>query len=101
MLLNFDLFGRFICLSGTNLVPWELDDFVNSEKQDLTFDFFFAGAGTLDDQRSYTWEGYQMLLEKIEDLKEGENAWYYEVQGYHEFTVWSTEIFIALQMLFS
>ena len=66
-----------------------------------TFLFFFAGAGTLDEQRSYTSEGYQMLLEKVEDLKDGENAWYYEVQGYHEFTVWSTEIFIALQMLFS
>ena len=100
MLLNFDLFGRYICLSGNNLSPWEVDDFVSSGKQNLPFDFFFAGAGTLDDQRSNSHEGYQLLLEKIEDLKEGENAWYYEVQGYHEFTVWSTEIFMALQMLF-
>ncbi len=41
-----------------------------------------------------------MLLDRIDDLKEGENAWYDEVEGYHEFRVWATEIFYALQMLF-
>ena len=100
MLRNFDLFGRFICLSGNNLAPEEIDYFLNSRKQDLPFEFFFAGAGTLEEYRNYIVDEYQMLLNKVEDLKEGENTWFFEIQGYHEFTVWATQIFIALQMLF-
>lgn len=101
MLLDFDLFGRYICLSGNNLAPWEADDFVRTGQKDLPFEFFFAGAGTQEEYRDYIYEEYRMLLDSIEGLKEGENAWYYEAEGYHEFTVWSTLMFIALQMLFS
>ena len=100
MLRNFDLFGRFICLSGNNLAPWEVDDFVQSRPEGCPFEFFFAGAGTLEEHRDYISEEYRMLLDRIDDLKEGENAWYDEAEGYHEFRVWATEIFHALQMLF-
>ncbi len=100
MLLNFDLFGRFICLSGNNLAPDEVDRFVVARNPDLPFEFFFAGTGSYEEYRDYICDEYQMLLDKVDDLKEGENTWFYEIQGYHEFTVWATEIFIALQMLF-
>ncbi|MBQ1788556.1 MAG: hypothetical protein II008_00125 [Oscillospiraceae bacterium] len=100
MLRNFDLFGRFICLSGNNLAPWEVDDFIQTRPEGCPFEFFFAGAGTLEEYRDYISEEYRMLLDRIDDLKEGENAWYDEAEGYHEFRVWATEIFYALQMLF-
>ena len=100
MLRNFDVFGRFICLSGNNLTPEEVDAFLRNEKQDLPFAFFYAGAGTLEEYRDYIVDEYRMLLDRIDDLKEGENTWFYEVVGHHEFSVWATEIFNALQMLF-
>lgn len=100
MILNFDLFSQYIALSGNNLAPQEVDGFVASRQEDLPFGYFFAGAGIWDDQRENSYNGYQLLLDRVKDLREGENAMYWEVEGEHEIAVWCTEFFNALQLLF-
>ena len=100
MLLNYDLFGSYVCLSGNNLAPGEIDEFVQNTQKDLPFGYFFAGAGSYDDQRDNARQGYQMLVEKSGKLTEGKNAMYLEVEGEHEIAVWCTEFFNAMQVLF-
>jgi hypothetical protein len=47
-----------------------------------------------------TYYGFQIIVENTARLTEGENAFYRDVNGGHDFSVWNVNIFNALQMAF-
>ncbi len=100
MQLNLDLFSNFICFSG-NSQPYAVAEAINSEEwKSLPIPYFYAGAGTYDGQWQNTYYGFQILVEQTDRLIEGENAFYRDIEGGHNFGVWNVNMFNALQMLF-
>ena len=97
---DLDLFSNFICFSG-NSEPYAIVEAINSDEcKDLPISYFYAGAGYYDDQWQNTYYGFQIIVENTARLTEGENAFYRDVNGGHDFSVWNVNIFNALQMAF-
>ncbi len=101
MRYNFDIFGSYAAFSG-NGEPWNTLDYIQTgEWNHLPIDCLFTGAGTLGDwQQNYTKVGFEYLVENDERLTEGVNAWRVDVEGGHEWKVWLTGIYNALQVMF-
>lgn len=100
MQMNFDIFGNYACFSGNNQ-PELVAEAINSEEWiDLPIGYFFAGAGTNDDMRQWSTRGYHYIVNSTSRLEDGKNCSYIEVEGGHEWMVWATEIYNALQVLF-
>ncbi len=97
---DFDLFSNYICFSG-NSEPYAVAEAINSESwKNLPISYFFAGAGYYDSQWQNTYYGFQIIVDQVDRLSEGKNAFYRDVNGGHDFSVWSVNIFNALQMAF-
>ena len=100
MQMDLDLFSNFICFSG-NSQPYAVAEAINSETwKDLPISFFYAGAGYYDGQWQNTFYGFQIIVDQTDRLTEGENAFYRDIDGGHDFGVWNVNIFNALQMAF-
>ena len=100
MQMDLDLFSNFICFSG-NSQPYAVAEAINSEDwKDLPISFFYAGAGYYDSQWQNTFYGFQIIVDQTDRLTEGENAFYQDIDGGHDFGVWNVNIFNALQMAF-
>ena len=100
MMKNLDLFSNFICFSGNSL-PYQVAEAINSEEwKDLPIPYFYAGAGFYDSQWQNTYYGFQIMVENTDKLTEGENAFYRDIDGGHNFGVWNVNMFNALQMVF-
>ena len=100
MRMNLDLFSNFICFSG-NSEPYSVVEAINSaEWKNLPISLFFAGAGFYDSQWQNTYYGFQIIVENTERLTEGENAFYKDIAGGHDFAVWHVNMFNALQIAF-
>ena len=64
-------------------------------------DCLFTGAGSLNDwQQNYTQIGFEYFVEKDARFVEGENAWRVDVDGGHEWKVWFTGLYNAMQVMF-
>ena len=100
MQMDLDLFSNFICFSG-NSQPYAVAEAINAEdRKNLPIPFFYAGAGYYDGQWQNTFYGFQIIVDETDRLTEGENAFYRDIDGGHDFGVWSVNIFNALQMAF-
>ena len=98
---DFDLFGSYCAFSG-NGEPWKTVAAIQEDEfAKLPVDCLFTGAGTLNDwQQNYTEIGFEYFLEKDERFVEGENAWRVDVEGGHEWKVWFTGLYNAMQVMF-
>ncbi len=98
---DFDLFGSYCAFSG-NGEPWKTVSEIQSEEfAALPVDCLFTGAGSLNDwQQNYTKIGFEYFLEKDARFVEGENAWRVDVDGGHEWKVWFTCLYNAMQVMF-
>lgn len=98
---DFDLFGSYCAFSG-NGEPWKTVKAIQSKEfAELPVDCLFTGAGALNDwQQDYTKIGFEYFLEKDERFQEGENAWRVDVEGGHEWKVWFTCLYNAMQVMF-
>lgn len=97
---NFDLIGNYLCISGCN-EPKAVAERINSEEwSSLPICAYYAGAGTTDKQKDNSQKGFNLLLESTERLNEDANAFYSEVEGGHEWKVWYTITYNALQVMF-
>ena len=98
---DFDLFGSYCAFSG-NGEPWKTAAAIQSEDfSKLPVDCLFTGAGALNDwQQNYTKIGFEYFLERDERFVEGENAWRVDVEGGHEWKVWFTCLYNAMQVMF-
>ena len=101
MRYNFDLFANYCAFSG-NGEPWNTVTMIQSEEfADYPVNSFYAGAGTLNDwQQNYTKIGYDYFLERDTRFLEGETAWHVDVEGGHEWKVWYTCLYNAMQVMF-
>ena len=98
---DFDLFGSYCAFSG-NGEPWKTVKAIQSKEfAELPVDCLFTGAGSLNDwQQNYTKIGFEYFVEKDERFQEGENAWRVDVDGGHEWKVWFTCLYNAMQVMF-
>ena len=98
---DFDLFGSYCAFSG-NGEPWKTVAAIQTKDfAALPVDCLFTGAGALNDwQQNYTKIGFEYFLEKDERFVEGENAWRVDVDGGHEWKVWYTGLYNAMQVMF-
>ena len=98
---DFDLFGSYCAFSG-NGEPWKTVSAIQSDEfAALPVDCLFTGAGSLNDwQQNYTKIGFEHFVEKDSRFVEGENAWRVDVDGGHEWKVWYTCLYNAMQVMF-
>ena len=98
---DFDLFGSYCAFSG-NGEPWKTVSAIQeAEFAKLPVDCLFTGAGSLNDwQQNYTEIGFEYFVEKDARFVEGENAWRVDVDGGHEWKVWFTCLYNAMQVMF-
>lgn len=98
---DFDLFGSYCAFSG-NGEPWKTVAAIQEEEfARLPVDCLFTGAGSLNDwQQNYTQIGFEYFVEKDTRFVEGENAWRVDVDGGHEWKVWFTGLYNAMQVMF-
>ncbi len=98
---DFDLFGSYCAFSG-NGEPWKTVSAIQSDEfASLPVDCLFTGAGSLNDwQQNYTKIGFEHFVEKDSRFVEGENAWNVDVNGGHEWKVWFTCLYNAMQVMF-
>ena len=98
---DFDLFGSYCAFSG-NGEPWKTVAAIQEEQfARLPVDCLFTGAGSLNDwQQNYTQIGFEYFVEKDARFVEGENAWRVDVDGGHEWKVWFTGLYNAMQVMF-
>ena len=98
---DFDLFGSYCAFSG-NGEPWKTVAAIQEEEfARLPVDCLFTGAGSLNDwQQNYTQIGFEYFVEKDARFVEGENAWRVDVDGGHEWKVWYTCLYNAMQVMF-
>ncbi len=98
---DFDLFGSYCAFSG-NGEPWKTVSAIQKDEfAALPVDCLFTGAGSLNDwQQNYTKIGFEHFLEKDSRFVEGENAWNVDVNGGHEWKVWFTCLYNAMQVMF-
>ncbi len=98
---DFDLFGSYCAFSG-NGEPWKTVSAIQTDEfASLPVDCLFTGAGSLNDwQQNYTKIGFEHFLEKDSRFVEGENAWNVDVNGGHEWKVWFTCLYNAMQVMF-
>ena len=98
---DFDLFGSYCAFSG-NGEPWKTVSAIQSDEfASLPVDCLFTGAGSLNDwQQNYTKIGFEHFVEKDSRFVEGENAWRVDVDGGHEWKVWYTCLYNAMQVMF-
>ena len=98
---DFDLFGSYCAFSG-NGEPWKTVSMIQSDEfTTLPVDCLFTGAGSLNDwQQNYTKIGFEHFVEKDSRFVEGENAWNVDVNGGHEWKVWFTCLYNAMQVMF-
>ncbi len=98
---DFDLFGSYCAFSG-NGEPWKTVSAIQKDEfAALPVDCLFTGAGSLNDwQQNYTKIGFEHFVEKDSRFVEGENAWNVDVNGGHEWKVWFTCLYNAMQVMF-
>ena len=101
MQYNFDLFGSYFAFSG-NSEPWKTIAAIQKDEfAKLPVDCLFTGSGSLNDwQQNYTKIGFEYFVEKDDRFVEGENAWRVDVEGGHEWKVWYTCLYNAMQVMF-
>lgn len=101
MQYNFDLFGSYFAFSG-NSEPWKTIAAIQEDEfAKLPVDCLFTGSGSLNDwQQNYTKIGFEYFVEKDDRFVEGENAWRVDVEGGHEWKVWYTCLYNAMQVMF-
>ena len=97
---NFPLFGSYAAFSG-DYEPWTTAAAIQSgDFAELPITCFFAGAGTFDGQQENSKVGFNYIVENTDRLVEGENAFYVDVTGGHEWSVWLTDLYNAMQVMF-
>ena len=98
---DFDLFGSY-CAFSVNGEPWKTVSAIQTDEfAALPVDCLFTGAGSLNDwQQNYTKIGFEHFVEKDSRFVEGENAWNVDVNGGHEWKVWFTCLYNAMQVMF-
>ena len=98
---NFDLFANYCAFSG-NGEPWKTVSTIQLKKYaKYPVNCFFTGAGTQNDwQQHYTKVGFDYFVEKDDRFVKGENSWRVDVNGGHEWKVWYTCLYNAMQVMF-
>lgn len=96
----FDLFGNFVALSGNGYHEMVDEAISKDDWKELPITCFFAGCGNWDGLSYQSYEGFKFLRDNNDRLVENRNCWYKSVVGGHDWKVWSTEIYNALQVLF-
>ena len=98
--LSLPFFSGFLCFSGDGDAPWLSRILESPEYSEYDIALYYAAAGTGDVARPSEERCYATLTGSDPRLREGENAWLHLTSGGHDWTVWSTELFNALQLLF-
>ena len=99
---NFDYVANYFCFSAGpeffSRIP--IPAIRSWEEQGLGFGVFFDGAGAWEAKKLKTETAYRELVDGVETLTDGENAFYVEVDHQHGWTSWFACYYNGLQLLF-
>ena len=100
MSLCFDLFSQYICLSGC-YDPLTIAAAINREEwTDLPIRFYYAGCADEDWQHANSKIGFDAILASTERLTLGENSFYVDMHGEHNWSQWAAHMYNALPLVF-
>lgn len=99
-LRNFDIMGNFAAISGNNEAVQVAEMLNKDEYRDLPVYCFFAGAGTDDYLQGSTLRGYNTIVESRDDLVDGKNCFHVDVACGHDWKLFHTDTYNALQVMF-
>ena len=100
ILKNLDLFGNFILMSGDGRSK-DAVEFLNSEEgRKYPIDYLFSACGTYDLRQRSATNLYLHMVAHTDAIIEGENTMHLFIQGGHQWCVWFTGLYNALQLLF-
>ena len=100
ILENLDLFGNFILMSGDGRSK-DAVEFLNSEEgRKYPIDYLFSACGTYDLRQRSATNLYLHMVAHTDAIIEGENTMHLFIQGGHQWCVWFTGLYNALQLLF-
>ena len=97
-----EYFANFACFSNMSNADPVAGSLNNSRNRDLGIRCYYAtwGAQDKEDYRVRQEEGFHYIVDHVERLTEGENAFALEIDGNHSWDTWSTSFFDAIQYLF-
>ena len=96
-----DYFANFACFSNISSADPIAGRLNNPECRDLSIRCYYATWGRQDNRYGkYHEEGFHHLVDNVERLVEGENAFGLAIWGGHGWNTWSTSFFDAIQYLF-
>ncbi len=99
MMLCTDICANFISLSGTSNVINTVDHLHEEELAGNGIRFFFMSVGTYESRYSSDANSFHKLVEVCDSAVDGENAHFCPVNGQHEWIVWFTSAYNALQLI--
>lgn len=100
MSLALDVFGNFAPFGG-NDIPGSVARQMNSSRfADYPIYCFISGSGISEGGQFDQLIGYQTIYQSTDRLQSGKNSFYVRPEGGHEWKVWNTEMYNALQVLF-
>ena len=100
MRMNMDLIGSFVCLSGIEPSGTVLEALNSAGQAGYPIYLYYAAAGSTDMALYNVTNSYRAVVDGCARLVEGANAFYHECEGAHEWSVWATEMYNALQLCF-
>ena len=98
--MDLDVFGNFAAFAG-NSDPQMVAKKANEELlSKYPIYCLFSGSGIVDGGQGQQFEAYQWIYESTPRLQSGINSFYVSPEGGHEWKVWVTQMYNALQVMF-
>lgn len=97
---NLDIFANFMCLSGSGDISYVIDHLNTGFAKEYPISMLFIGAGTQEVQNGLAHKAFNRLMSEAPNLVEGENAYCFVCQGEHEWSVWFTEMYNCMPLMF-
>lgn len=97
-----EYFANFACFSNMSNADPVAGSLNNERNRELAIRCYYAtwGAKDFEEYRVRQEEGFHYIVEHVDRLVEGENAFGQEIDGNHSWDTWSTSFFDAIQYLF-
>lgn len=97
---NLELFANYVCMSGCTRAPAVRRRLDADRENAYPVCMFCSCAGDIDNTRKKTHDGFYTVIDNNTGFTEGENAFFVQSEGRHDWHVWYTGLFNFLPLLF-
>ena len=102
MMRSLDLFGSFFCCSTIGSAADVAGALEREENRSLPIRCYAASFGRAEPRsmRLHHYRGFQQIVERVDRLTEGENAFFFQISAAHNWNHWGAALYDALPYLF-